>query len=60
MLEDGRPCLDVLTQLAATQAALDAVATVLIEEHLRERLGHGEPLPDDVHTALARLAALRR
>lgn len=60
MLEDERPCIDVLTQLAAMQAALDAVATMLVEAHLRERLGGGEPLPDDVHTALARLAALRR
>ena len=60
MVDDDRACLDVLTQLAAVQAALDAVAIILVEEHVRERLAPGEPVPDDVHAAIARLVALRR
>ena len=33
MVEDGRYCIDVLTQIAAIQAALDKVALGLLDEH---------------------------
>ena len=33
MIEDDRYCVDVITQLAAVRAALDAVALQLLETH---------------------------
>jgi DNA-binding FrmR family transcriptional regulator len=35
MIPDDRYCVDVLTQVAAIQSALDAVALQLLEDHTR-------------------------
>ena len=35
MVEDDRYCIDVLTQIAAVQAALDKVALGLMDDHAR-------------------------
>jgi CsoR family transcriptional regulator, copper-sensing transcriptional repressor len=35
MVEDDRYCIDVLTQIAAAQAALDKVALGLLDDHAR-------------------------
>jgi CsoR family transcriptional regulator, copper-sensing transcriptional repressor len=35
MVEDERYCIDVLTQIAAAQAALDKVALGLLDDHTR-------------------------
>ena len=35
MVEDGRYCIDVLTQISAVQAALDKVALGLLDDHTR-------------------------
>ncbi|MBX3665672.1 MAG: metal-sensitive transcriptional regulator [Burkholderiales bacterium] len=35
MVQDDRYCVDVLTQVAAIQSALDAVALRLLEDHTR-------------------------
>lgn len=35
MISDDRYCVDVLTQVAAVQSALDAVALQLLEDHTR-------------------------
>jgi len=35
MVEEERYCIDVLTQIAAVQAALDRVALALLDEHAR-------------------------
>jgi len=35
MVEEDRYCIDVLTQIAATQAALDKVALGLLDDHAR-------------------------
>jgi DNA-binding FrmR family transcriptional regulator len=48
MVEDDRYCVDILTQLSAVRAALDAVALALIDHHARGcvqsavRAGSGE------------------
>jgi CsoR family transcriptional regulator, copper-sensing transcriptional repressor len=49
MVEDDRYCIDVLTQIAAVQAALDKVALVLLDGHARHCLvgGHGGPADPD-------------
>ena len=35
MVEEDRYCIDVLTQISATQAALDKVALGLLDDHAR-------------------------
>lgn len=48
MVEQGRYCVDILTQIAAIQSALDAVAMQLLEHHTHGcvqsaiRSGHGD------------------
>lgn len=36
MLEEGRPCEDIITQLMAARAALDKVGISLITHHVQE------------------------
>lgn len=36
MVQDSRPCPDVLVQIAAVRGALDRVARVILDEHLSE------------------------
>lgn len=35
MIEEGRPCEDVFTQIAAIKAALDRVGLLLVTEQMR-------------------------
>ncbi|HHT70984.1 MAG TPA: metal-sensitive transcriptional regulator [Firmicutes bacterium] len=35
MINDGRYCVDILTQLAAAQAALNKVGLMVLEDHIR-------------------------
>jgi DNA-binding FrmR family transcriptional regulator len=47
MVEEDRYCIDVLTQIAAAQAALDKIALGLLDGHARVCMqGEGEA-PDD-------------
>jgi DNA-binding FrmR family transcriptional regulator len=36
MLQEGRPCPEVLIQIAAVRGALDGVARLILDEHLTE------------------------
>ncbi|MEM1241194.1 MAG: metal-sensitive transcriptional regulator [Cyanobacteria bacterium P01_H01_bin.26] len=36
MVNEGRPCPDVLVQVAAVRGALDRVARLILDEHLSE------------------------
>lgn len=49
MVDEDRYCIDVLTQIAAIQAALDKVALGLLDDHVRHCLvgGHGGPEDPD-------------
>ena len=53
MIEEDRYCVDVLTQIAAVQSALDALARKLLEHHLHGcvaqagRSGDGAPAIDE-------------
>jgi DNA-binding FrmR family transcriptional regulator len=48
MVEDDRYCIDVLTQVAAVQAALDKIALGLLDDHAHHCvLGKGESAPAD-------------
>ena len=53
MVEEDRYCIDVLTQIAAVQAALDKVALGLLDGHARTCVAGGEPeLQDELTTEL--------
>jgi DNA-binding FrmR family transcriptional regulator len=48
MIEQGRPCEEVFTQLSATKAALDQVGVLLISLKMRECLaGDVQQLPTE-------------
>lgn len=61
MVEEDRYCIDVLTQVAAIQAALDGVALALLDAHVRHCVidGHADGTPaqltDEVMASVARL-----
>ena len=50
MVDQQRPCIDILTQISATNRALDGVALSLLDNHLRFRATSGA-LTDDVELA---------
>jgi DNA-binding FrmR family transcriptional regulator len=63
MVEDDRYCTDIVTQIAAAQAALDKIALGLLDGHVRHCLaGKGEAPPtpeaqaDELMAAVGRLA----
>jgi DNA-binding FrmR family transcriptional regulator len=64
MVEEDRYCIDVLTQIAAIQAALDKVGLGLLDGHARHCIVEGgaegtpEELSDELMAAVGRL--LRR
>lgn len=39
MVQESRPCPDVLVQIAAVRGALDRVARIILDEHLTECIG---------------------
>ncbi len=60
MVEDGRPCPDVLTQIAALRGGLDQVGRLVLEDHLTHcvvdaaRRGDARRTMADLQTALRR------
>jgi len=61
MVEEERYCVDVLIQVAAVRAALDAVALQLLEQHTHHcvqdaiRSGNGDEAIDEVLAVVKRL-----
>jgi DNA-binding FrmR family transcriptional regulator len=51
MVRDERYCIDVLTQIAAVQAALDKVALGLLDGHVHTCVIGAEPAQRDARTA---------
>jgi DNA-binding FrmR family transcriptional regulator len=51
MVADDRYCIDVLTQIAAIQAALDKVALGLLDGHAQTCVVGAEPDQQDARTA---------
>ena len=66
MIEDDTYCIDVLTQVAAAQKALQSLANELLDDHLRhcvrEALANGEAgdVDDKVTEAMAAVRRLTR
>ena len=62
MVQDDRYCIDVLTQVAAIQSALDAVALQLLEDHTRGcvaeavRADRGDQAIEELMAAVKRFA----
>ncbi|MHB8666903.1 MAG: metal-sensitive transcriptional regulator [Burkholderiales bacterium] len=60
MIEENRYCVDVLTQIAAIQSALDALALQLLANHTKGcvrsaiRSGNGEAAIDELLTVVKR------
>jgi DNA-binding FrmR family transcriptional regulator len=65
MVAEERYCIDILTQIAATQAALDKVAMALLEDHARhcvigaESPAAREELTEEMMGAVGRLMRSR-
>ena len=59
MVEQDRPCLEVLTQIAAVEGALDAVAVELLEESALSDLGLAADSPQ-ARDLVAAIHLLRR
>ena len=65
MIDAEEPCLDILTQIKAAERALQSVALLLVEEHLREKLAqidddggsYDQKALEDDATNLVRLVA---
>jgi CsoR family transcriptional regulator, copper-sensing transcriptional repressor len=61
MVEEDRYCIDVLTQVSAVKAALDAVALRLLEDHTAHcvveaiQVGEGSQKIRELNEAVARL-----
>jgi DNA-binding FrmR family transcriptional regulator len=51
MVDEDRYCIDVLTQIAAIQAALDKVALGLLDGHAHTCVSGAEPTEQDARTA---------
>jgi CsoR family transcriptional regulator, copper-sensing transcriptional repressor len=62
MVEDDRYCIDVLTQIAAIQAALDKVGLGLLDDHARTCVlpAEGEELTDRTDELMAAVGRLMR
>ena len=62
MIAEDRYCIDVLTQVSAVQAALDALALELLEDHLHGcvrnavKSGDGERAIDEALTVIRKFA----
>jgi DNA-binding FrmR family transcriptional regulator len=59
MVEDDRPCPDILVQIAAIEAALDKVALGLLDGHVKHCVASADPEEregqmDDLMEAMAR------
>ena len=61
MVDEDRYCIDVLTQVSATRAALESVALQLLEDHTEHcvaeavRSGKGTPKVRELNQAVERL-----
>lgn len=62
MVLSGRPCPEILTQLAAVRAAVDAVTRLVLEDHMEHCLlqGDGESLRAAVRDLKEALASYLR
>ena len=53
MIETDRYCIDILNQIHAVRAALNGVATILLEDHIEHCFHHA--MEDNDHSAVQEL-----
>jgi DNA-binding FrmR family transcriptional regulator len=58
MIEQERPCAELLQQIAALTAAADKLAVLLIEDHMLDRANSGDVGPEQLTSEVG--ALLRR
>ncbi len=56
MIDEGRPCVDVITQVVAARTALDRVAEAVITSHVEECLASMDPV--DARSAIGQAVRL--
>ncbi len=56
MVDEGRPCVDVITQVMAARSALDRVAEAVISSHVEECLASMDPA--DARSAIGQAVRL--
>ena len=56
MVDEGRPCVDVITQVVAARTALDRVAEVVITSHVEDCLANMDPA--DARSAIGQAVRL--
>ena len=60
MIEEERYCIDILTQVSATRAALDGVALGVMEDHVRHCVREGgDEKVDELMGAVERIVRSR-
>ncbi|MEN9205575.1 MAG: metal-sensitive transcriptional regulator [Thermostichales cyanobacterium SZTDM-1c_bins_54] len=55
MISEGTSCPDVLLQIAAVRGALEKVARLILEDHIRHCLAHAAQDPQQMHIELEEL-----
>lgn len=60
MIAEDRYCIDVLTQVAAVQAALDGVALQILEHHLHGCVQHAVKSGEGDHAIDEAMAVIRK
>lgn len=60
MIDEDRYCVDILTQVAAVQSALDALARKLLEHHLHGCVTQAVQSGDGAHAIDEALAVIRK
>jgi CsoR family transcriptional regulator, copper-sensing transcriptional repressor len=60
MIDEDRYCIDVLTQVSAVQAALDALALQLLEHHLHGCVQHAVKSGDGERAIEEALGVIRK
>jgi DNA-binding FrmR family transcriptional regulator len=51
MISEGRYCIDILTQIAAVSTALEAVAGILLDDHVNHCVRHALSSGDEAAAA---------
>ena len=60
MVEEERYCIDILTQISATRAALDGIALKILEDHVQHCVREGgDEMAAEVTAAIERLIRSR-
>ena len=60
MVDEDRYCIDILTQLSAVQAALDALGLQLLEHHLHGCVQHAVKSGQGDHAIAEAIGVIRR